>query len=255
MMEAYFAALALSLGVFAALWPVSLALRDVSIVDAWWGPGFLGATALVWGLAGGDGEHALVVLGLVGVWSLRMGFTLLRRWIRHGAEDGRYVSVRAGWGASFWWKSFFIVFLLQGLLQWIVAFPAMAAVTATTPIGALGWAGVAVAVAGFLLEAKADAELDAFKRRATPDALLDTGLRKFVRHPNYIGELLFWWGVWLIAASADAWWTIFAPLTLTVLLTKVSGAGITGDHLKKTKPAYAAYAARTPAFLPRLFRR
>ena len=253
MPDAYIYALCLSLAVFVSLWPVSVAMRDVSIVDAWWGPGFFAAALLVYVLTGAEGPHALTALGLVGVWAVRLGFILLRRRLRHGAEDNRYVGMRASWGPSFWWKSFFIVFLLQGALQWVVVFPAMAAISAApSSLGVLAWFGLAIAIAGFALEAKADAELDEFKKSARPGDLLQTGLRRHMRHPNYTGEMIFWWGVWLIAADAGAWWTIFAPATLTFLLTKVSGAGITGGHLKKSKPAFREYAARTPAFLPRL---
>ena len=251
MLDHYLIALALTASVFALLWPVSVAMTDVSIVDAWWGPGFFASTLLVWSLGGADGPRAWLLLALVGIWSARLGFVLLRRRVRHGAEDNRYVSIRESWGASFWWKSLFIVFLLQGGLQWVVAFPAMAGVGSSVSLGALGIAGAAVALVGFALEVKADAELDAFKRGAGQGDLLETGLRRFMRHPNYTGEILFWWGVWMIAAEGGAWWTIFAPVTLTFLLTKVSGAGITGGHLKKSKPAFRDYAARTPAFIPR----
>lgn len=251
MADHYLYALILSLSVFALLWPVSVAMKDVSIVDAWWGPGFFAATLLVWAQAGADGPRAWALLALVGLWSGRLGFVLLRRRIRHGAEDNRYVSIRESWGPSFWWKSLFIVFLLQGSLQWIVAFPAMAGVGSAVPPGALGIAGAAVALVGLALEAKADAELDRFKRNAAPGDLLTTGLRRHMRHPNYTGEMLFWWGVWMIAAEGGAWWTVFAPATLTFLLAKVSGAAITGGHLKKSKPAFRDYASRTPAFIPR----
>ena len=211
------------------------------------------ATAVAWFMAGSEGSRTSLLLALVGVWALRLGFVLLRRRVRHGAEDNRYVDMRRSWGESFWWKSFFIVFLLQGFLQWVVVFPAMAGVTAApSPVAVLGWIGAALAIFGLALEAKADAELDEFKKTAEAGDLLDTGLRRHMRHPNYTGEMIFWWGVWLIAAEAGAWWTIFAPITLTVLLTKVSGAGITGGHLKRSKPAFRDYAARTPAFLPKL---
>lgn len=253
MPDYYLYPLFLSLGVFIALWPVSVALKDVSIVDAWWGPGFLGAAALVWFLTDAEGARTTLTLLLVGVWALRLGVVLIRRRLRHGAEDNRYVSMRQSWGAGFWWKSLFIVFVLQGALQWVIVFPAMAIITAeVTPIGVIGWIGVTLAVLGFALETRADAELDAFKATAGPGDLLDAGLRKHMRHPNYTGEMIFWWGVWLIAVDAGAWWTVFAPLTLTFLLTKVSGAGITGGHLKESKPAFRDYAARTPAFLPKL---
>ena len=252
MPEAYLYALILSLAVFSALWPISVLIRDVSIVDAWWGPGFFGAALLIFMISGSGGDHAWLMLAIVGVWAGRLGFILLRRRLRHGAEDNRYVMIRASWGPSFWWKSFFIVFLLQGFLQWVVVFPAMASIAVgPASFGALAWIGLAVALAGFALEARADAELDAFKKTAGEGDLLQTGLRRFMRHPNYTGEMIFWWGVWLIAVDAGAWWTFFGPLTLTVLLTKVSGAGITGGHLKQSKPAFREYAARTPAFVPK----
>lgn len=252
-LEIYGYALALSLCVFAALWPISVAMRDVSIVDAWWGPGFFGAALLTATLAGAlDDGRVLLTLALVGVWSIRLGFVLLRRRVRHGAEDGRYVAMRRSWGATFWWKSFFVVFLLQGFLQWVIAITALGAIVApASPLGGLAYFGAALAVIGFAIEAKADAELDAFKRTASHGDLLTTGTRRFVRHPNYVGEMIFWWGVWLIAFDAGAWWTVFAPVTLCVLLIKVSGGGITADYLRKTKPAFRDYAARTPAFLPR----
>ena len=111
-------AFALSLGVFLALWPVSVVLRDVSIVDAWWGPGFLAAALVAW--PGGTDARTLLLLGLVGFWALRLGAVMIRRRLRHGAEDSRYQMIRKSWGPAFWWKSFFIVFLLQGVLQCVV---------------------------------------------------------------------------------------------------------------------------------------
>ncbi len=246
-------AFALSVGVFIALWPISVVLRDVSIVDGWWGPGFVGAAVLIFFLHP-DSEHArpLLILGLVGVWGLRLGFVLIRRRLRHGAEDSRYVAIRQSWGNSFWWKSLFIVFLLQGILQWVVGLTAFAAIYAPpVPIGPVGGIGILLAVLGLAVEAISDQQLDTFKRSSRQNDLFTGGLRKYVRFPSYSGEMLFWWGIWVIAAEAGMWWTIISPLTLTILLTKVSGAGITGAGLKKSKPEWRDYAARTPAFIPR----
>lgn len=248
------AALALSICAFVALWPLSLRLRDASVVDAWWGPGILAGLALAAGLAGADSHPRFrLVAALVGAWSLRLGFTMLRRRIRHGAEDRRYRELREHYGASFWWKSLFIVFLLQALLQWLIALaPIAAALAPPAPPGPAGWAGALIAVAGILLEAKSDAELDRFKRTAAPGALLTEGLRSHVRYPSYAGEILFWTGIWLIAAEAGAWWSVVSPLLVLLLLTRVSGAPMTGEGLSRTKPGYAEWAARTPAFIPRL---
>ena len=254
--DLYLAALALGLGVFVALWPVSLLRRDASLVDAWWGPGFLACLALVWSLSGAP-EHAraLLLLALVGVWSLRLGFVLMRRRLAEGEEDARYRDIRKSWGVAFWWKSLFIVFGLQGVLQFLVALAPLAGVMAApAPLGFLGIAGAGLALLGLALETQADRELDRFKATAKPGALLTTGLRAYVRHPNYSGEIAFWWGIWLIAAEAGAWWAVLSPLLLTLLLVKVSGAAMTGDHLRRSKPGYAEWAARTPAFFPRLGR-
>lgn len=250
-------ALALGLGGFVALWPLSLAMRDASVVDAWWGPGAVAVLALVWALAGApDHARAALLFGLVALWGLRLGLTLIRRRVEHGAEDSRYQAIRRSWGSSFWWKSLFIVFLLQGALQFVIVLAPVAGLLAPpAPLGALGLAGALVAAAGLMLEAQADRELDRFKARAQPGALLTTGLRAHVRHPAYTGEIAFWWGVFLIAAEAGAWWAVVSPLLLTFLLTKVSGAPMTGESLRQSKPGYAEWAARTPAFLPRLRRR
>ncbi len=161
------------------------------------------------------------------------------------------ISARHG-GAAFRWKSLFIVFLLQAFLQWIIALaPIAGALAPAAPLGALGLAGAALALAGLALETRADWELDRFKRAAPPGALLTTGLRAHVRHPNYLGEMGVWWGIWLIAAEAGAWWSVISPLLLSFLLVKVSGAPATGEHLARSKPGYAEWAATTPAFLPR----
>lgn len=246
-------ALAVSGGIFLALWPVSVALRDVSVVDAWWGPGFLACMAAVWWIGGGDDPRSLLLMALVGVWAIRLGGMMVARRVRHGEEDRRYQLIRRAWGASFWWKSLVIVFILQGLLQWLVALgPMSALLAAPAPLGALALAGAALALAGLALETVSDIQLDRFKATAPAGAVCDTGLRAHVRHPNYTGEMMFWWGVWLIAAEVAPWWAFLSPLLLTFLLAKVSGAPMIRDVMKGARPEYEAYAARTPAFVPRM---
>ncbi len=250
----YLHALALSGAVFLALWPVSLALRDAGVVDAWWGPGFGAAALVVWWVAGGpENARSLILLALILIWSIRLGVVMGRRWFRHKDEDRRYQMIRRGWGASFWWKSLFIVFILQGVLQWLVVLgPMSGMIAAPAPLGLLAVIGGLIALTGLALETVADAQLDAFKRDAKAESLLTTGLRKHVRHPNYSGEILFWWGVWLIAAPVAPWWAILSPILLTVLLAKVSGAPILSETLGKSRSDFAEYAKRTPAFIPRL---
>ncbi len=249
----YLHALALSGAVFLALWPVSLALRDVGVVDAWWGPGFGAAALVVWWVAGQPDEaRAVLILSLILVCSVRLGAVMARRWFAHAEEDRRYRMIRRSWGAAFWWKSLFIVFVLQGVLQWLVALgPLSGMIAAPAPMGVFAIFGLAIALTGLTLETIADAQLDRFKRTATEAALMTTGLRAHVRHPNYSGEILFWWGVWLIAAPVAPIWAVLSPVLLTVLLTKVSGAPILAETLGKSREDFAAYAARTPAFVPR----
>lgn len=251
-MEPWTASLLPGLAAFVALWPLSLALRDASVADAWWGAGFVAALLTACLVAGATGERAALLLALVGLWGARNGFTMIRRRLRHGAEDPRYAALRAAWGPAFRWKSLFVVFLLQAILQWLIALgPIAGALAPAAPLGPLAFAGAALALAGLALETRADAELDRFKRNAPPHALLTTGLRAHVRHPNYVGEIAVWWGLWLIAAEAGAWWAILSPILITFLLVKVSGAPATGEELARSKPGYPAWAARTPAFLPR----
>ena len=253
----YLYALALSGAVFLALWPVSLVLRDVGVVDAWWGPGFGAAALVVWWAAGGpDDVRAVILLVLVLIWSLRLGSVMVRRWFHHDGEDRRYKMIRRSWGAAFWWKSLFIVFILQGFLQWLVALgPLSGMIAEPAPMGVLAYIGLIIAFVGLSLETVADAQLDAFKRSAPDGALMTSGLRAYVRHPNYSGEILFWWGVWLIAAPVAPIWAILSPILLTLLLTKVSGAPILAETLGKSRDNFASYANHTPAFIPRLTRR
>lgn len=253
----YLHALVLSGAVFLALWPVSLALRDVGVVDAWWGPGFGAAALVVWWVAGApDNARAVLLLSLILIWSLRLGVVMVRRWFAHAEEDRRYRMIRRSWGRTFWWKCLFIVFGLQGVMQWLVALgPLSGIIAAPAPLDAFAVVGLAIALAGLALETVADAQLDKFKQAAPEGGLLTSGLRTYVRHPNYSGEILFWWGVWLIVAPVAPVWAILSPILLTALLTKVSGAPILAETLMESRAGFAEYAARTPAFIPSFSRR
>lgn len=250
----FWPSLVLSVVVMSGLWFLSVRRRDASLVDLWWGPGFAAAALLAWLGAGAPLDaRALLILALVGLWAARLLRTMLGRRAAHPGEDPRYTAIRESWGASFWWKSLFIVFLLQALLQWIVALAPMSAATGLgAPIGGLGALGAVLAVGGLWVETKADAELDAHKRGPSAGAVCDTGLRAFVRYPNYSGEMAVWWGVWLIAAEGGAVWTIVSPVLLTLLLVKVSGAPMLEERLRDGRPGYAEWRERTPAFAPRL---
>lgn len=246
----------LSAALFAILWRVSVRIKDPSFIDAWWA---LGIVVLAWATflqTPAPGAHALALLALATAWGLRLGLYLLRRWRDHG-KDRRYAALekqaleknKLGF-ASF---SALWVFGPQMLLQFVAALPAMLGQIAMRDMfGTLAWAGLALSAFGIVYEAIADWQLTRFKADpANAGKVMDRGLWRYSRHPNYFGDLCAWWGMYLIAADAGhALWALPGPLLLTFLLTRVSGAPTTEPHLKRTKPEYEAYKKRTSAFVP-----
>ena len=225
-------------------------MRDASIVDPFWGPGFALAALTYWLVDGARGARGTLVLVLVTAWALRLGWHLLRRNRREG-EDPRYAAMRTRHGERFPRVSLFRVFWLQGMILWIVSMPLLAAVRSDAPLGPLDFLGVAVALVGIAVEAVADRQLRRFRADpASRGRVLDTGLWRYSRHPNYFGDAVVWWGLWLLAAAGGAWWTVFGPVGMTFLLLKVSGVPLLEKGLEKSRPGYAEYAARTSAFVP-----
>lgn len=231
-------------------WAISFAKDDVSIVDSVWSLMFLIVALAYLAAAEVTGPRALLVLGLVAAWALRLSIYIT--WRNHGkAEDYRYQQIRANNEPGFRYKSFYIVFGLQGLLAWIIAVPLAVAITGTAPLGPLDLAGAAIWLVGFLFESIGDWQLARFKRDAANQGkVLDTGLWAYTRHPNYFGDFAVWWGFYLIALSAGGSWTIFAPLIMTALLLKVSGVALLEKDIAERRPAYADYIHRTNAFFP-----
>lgn len=237
-----------------AIWAVSLFLRDVSIVDVFWGPGFV---VLAWSsyLQGAGYEpRALLIAGLVTLWGLRLGTYLGARWLGHEHEDPRYAAMRSRRGPAFAWQSLYIVFGLQAAILWFVALPIQVGAVQTEPAHLTVWdaVGAAVFAVGFCFEAVGDAQLTAFKADPTnAGKVMDRGLWAWTRHPNYFGDALVWWGIFLIAASTPAgWWTILSPVLMTYLLVAVSGKPMLERGLRKSRPEYAAYVERVSAFVP-----
>ncbi|MCB9546986.1 MAG: DUF1295 domain-containing protein [Myxococcales bacterium] len=236
-------------GAFALLWLVSLARRDASIVDPCWGPAFV-LVAGVTAVQGPGGPRALLALALVTTWGLRLGVYLAWR-ARGQGEDFRYRAMREKHGPRFWWVSGLTVFALQATLCLVIALPVQLAILRSGPLGLLDALGAALFAAGLAIEAIADAQLARFKaRRTDPEAILDTGVWAWSRHPNYFGELVLWWGLYLLAVAAGAWWTLPGPLLISSLLLRVSGVPLLEAKLR-ARPAFQAYVERTPAFFPR----
>ena len=241
------------LGLMTLLWLISLALKDSSIVDIFWGAGFVVTFWVTAFLARIDLTPRVLLLGIiVTLWGLRLSLHILSRNAGKG-EDFRYAKWREEAGTSWWWRSFFKVFFLQGILMWIISIPLGATQTGniTRSLGCLDFSGAALWLVGFLFEAGGDWQLTRFRKdHANRGKLLTTGFWSVTRHPNYFGDAAQWWGFYLIAASAGALWAIISPILMTYLLLKVSGVALLEKTLKTAKPGYEKYIARTSAFIP-----
>lgn len=231
-------------------WVVSLAKRDVSIVDSVWSLMILLAGAVYAAVQLAPTERTWWVLALAGVWAFRLAsYITWRNWGE--GEDHRYQAIRARNQPNFEWKSLYLVFVLQAVLAWIVSFALLAAIGSERPWGWLDTLGVAVVVFGIVFEAVGDAQLAAFKSRPENRGMvMDQGLWRYSRHPNYFGEFCVWWGFYLVALSAGGWWAMVSPLLMSVLLLKVSGVSLLEKDIGERRPAYRDYIARTNAFFP-----
>jgi steroid 5-alpha reductase family enzyme len=243
-------------GAFTVLWLVSLPLRNASIVDMWWGPAFVLAGGVYASARPELGARGIAVLAVVTAWALRLAWHIGRRNVGHG-EDPRYALWRQQNGASWWWFSWVKVFFLQATIAWIVSWPIGAAIAPSPAFPSVfDVAGLTIAVGGFLFETEADAQLRRFKQTAPKGAICDVGLWRYSRHPNYFGESVVWWGLFLVAAGTPSGWTtVVSPCIMTWLLLKVSGVAMLERGLTSTKPGYAEYVRRTSAFVPMMPRK
>jgi len=250
--------MALSAGAIAGMmllvWIASVVRRDASLVDRFWGPGFT-LVGLVGLLFGAGYEPRRMLLFVLSLWGLRLGWHLTRRNWGEG-EDLRYRKMRRHWGEErFWWVSLFTVFLLQGALMWVVSLPLQIGAQSATPVplGLLDWIGLGVWVAGLLFEAVGDAQLRVFVQNpANRGKVMDRGLWRYTRHPNYFGNAVLWWGIFLVASHTEHGpWALPGPLVMTWLLRFVSGVPILERHMARTKEGWDEYRRRTSIFVPR----
>ena len=251
-LSAYGTTLLIILALMSALWLVSLALRNSSIIDIFWGAGFVAANWIFFALAPEGAAARKWLIGmLVTLWGVRLSlYVLWRNWGK--PEDFRYQKWRRESGAIWWWKSLFQVFVLQGLLMWIISAPLLAAQREAAPAGLtlLDTLGMAVWLLGFFFESVGDLQLARFK--ADPrnkGQVMERGVWRYTRHPNYFGDAAQWWGFYLIALAAGGWWTVFSPILMTVLVLRVSGVALLEKTLE-TRPGYKEYARKTSAFVP-----
>ena len=239
---------------FCGLWLLSLFLRNATIVDVFWGVGFalVAVSAFIWGGAWAA-PRSLLISAMVGIWGLRLAGYLLWRNAGHG-EDPRYAAMRRRWGTRFWWVSFFSVFALQGAILWFVSLPIQVVQAAPGgPLGALDAVGVAIWFVGLLFESIGDHQLARFRADpANAGKVMDRGLWRYTRHPNYFGDFCIWWGMFAVALSAPhGLYTIASPALMSFLLMRVSGVPLLEHSMRKRRPGYAEYARRTSAFFPR----
>ena len=240
---------------FIALWLISLRLKDVSFIDAWWALGLVVIAGVSFMNSPPGAPHAILLTALCTIWGLRLGGYLLWRWRQQG-PDRRYVKIIAraqerGW--SFAAAAFLFVFALQAPLQFIVSLPVqIAQLSPSLELGPFAWAGAALAAAGIAFESIGDWQLTTFRANpANKGKVLDTGLWRYTRHPNYFGDACVWWGLWLIAADTGfGAWTLPGPGLVPYLITRLSGVPPVENHLKRSRPDYDAYVARTSGFIP-----
>ena len=272
-------------GLLTLLWAISVAVKDASLIDIFWGFGFLVVAIVCLYLADVKTPYLWLLAAMPIAWGIRLSLYLAKRNLGHG-EDKRYVAMRKraekkGISEMAWRiRTLFTVYFGQGLLIMIVSAPIWVAMATgfdmtvrdygTQPqdsdpweimkveIGLLSILGALLWLIGFLFEAIGDWQLSKFMKKmksydgAYEDKpVLDTGLWKYTRHPNYFGNACMWWGIWLVACQAPwGWATIFAPLIMTLLLTRVSGRDLLERQMKK-RPAYQDYIKRTSGFIPR----
>lgn len=249
-MQIYLNALFVILAVAVVAWLFSMVKRDVSFVDSLWSLFFLIAAGVFALAVQSLSARGLLVISLVTIWSLRLSiYITARNWGQ--AEDYRYQTIRANNEPGFAFKSLYIVFGLQGLLAWLIALPLLPAITSSAELHLLDAVAISLWLVGFVFEAGGDFQLSKFKRNPqNKGRVLDTGLWRYTRHPNYFGDFCVWWAYYLFAVSAGGWWSIASPLLMSLLLLKVSGVAMLEKTITERRPEYAEYIRRTNAFFP-----
>jgi steroid 5-alpha reductase family enzyme len=240
-----------AIGLFAWLgWGLSLIRNNVTHVDSMWSLFFVIAGMATATLIDNYSARSALTLGLVTLWALRLFVYLTwRNWGPH--EDSRYVQIRNNNQPHFWLKSIYIIFGLQAVLAWLISLVLFGAIASAAPINALDFLGAALFLFGFVWESIADWQLSAFKANTNnAGKVLNTGLWRLSRHPNYFGECCVWWGFYLIALAGGAWWAIISPVLMTLLLLKVSGVSLLEKTIAERRPAYVDYIKNTSAFIP-----
>jgi steroid 5-alpha reductase family enzyme len=235
------------------LWVVSVIIKNVSIVDLFWGFGFILTAAFYFLKTEGFEPRKIILLSLVSIWGLRLSLYLAWRNLGKG-EDFRYSQFRKNYGENrYWWISFFQTFLLQGILMWLISAPLLGAqfYKPNNHLGIFDFTGIAFWFIGFSFEAGGDFQLALFK--SDPEnkgKVMNKGFWHYTRHPNYFGDSSVWWGYGFICLAAGSYFPVVGSLLMTALIIKVSGVALLEKTLKEQKPQYKEYIERTSAFFP-----
>ena len=234
-------------------WVISVIVKNASIVDVVWGLGFVVVAWTVRIAVDGNDARQWLLTAMVSVWGLRLAGYLF--WRNHAkGEDFRYRAMRRHYGERFWLISLGTVFGLQGVLMWLVSLPVQLGQADATPgVGAIAIAGVVVWAIGLFFEAVGDTQLARFKADpANKGRIMDRGLWRYTRHPNYFGDACVWWGIAVVAAETGSGaWGLIGAAVMTVLLRRVSGVTLLEKALTRRRPGYDEYVARTSPFFPR----
>ncbi len=235
------------------LWVISVIIKNVSIVDIFWGPGFIISCACYFLNCNGNESRKIILMSLVAIWGLRLSFYVA--WRNKGkGEDFRYRQFRKNYGEKrYWWISFFQTFLLQGILMWLISAPLLGAqyFGKEREPGLTDLSGIIIWIIGFIFEAGGDLQLARFRKDiSNKGKVLDKGFWRYTRHPNYFGDSSVWWGYGLICVSAGSYIPALGSLLMTALIIKVSGIALLEKTLKEKKPQYKKYIETTSAFFP-----
>lgn len=235
-----------------SIWVISIPIRNVSIIDIFWGLGFVLVAWSTFGRTEGDAPSRWMLPLMTTIWGCRLAVYLA--WRNLGEpEDHRYAAMREHWQGKFWWLSLFTVFLLQAVILWLVSLPLQMGISQAEPewsafhvVGLLLWA------VGLFFESVGDWQLARFKSNPENQGqVLDRGLWRYTRHPNYFGDFCVWWGLYCVSiAHGVAIWTVISPLVMSIFLMKFSGVGLLEKSLNQSKPKYQDYVQRTNAFFP-----
>ena len=234
-----------------ALFFIALKKKDNSVLDVFWGLGFIlvGVTSIIF--SQNISRIGIIVFSMVTLWGSRLAYHIYKR--NHGkGEDKRYQTFRKIWGTSFVLKSYLNLFLLQGLLLLIISISMINVIVfRNNDLTLLDTIGILIWIIGFLFEVIGDWQLRRFKNNlSNKGKILTEGLWRYTRHPNYFGEATMWWGIWLLGISTPIGIvTVISPILITILLVRISGVTMLEKHYEGDS-AYEKYKQRTSSFFP-----